>query len=63
MTLEDLADLNTEHPAEMGVWYNNMLQMDPAKLVETILFHMPKPILEISLESIALAEEGEGSED
>lgn len=53
MTTEELAKLKAKYPKSMGVWYDNMLELDPAKLVETILFHMEPGLLEMSLISIA----------
>ena len=53
MTTEELAKLKAKYPKSMEVWYDNMLRLDPAKLVETVLFHMEPGLLEMSLLSIA----------
>ena len=63
MTAEELQDLKDRYPARLAIWYGMMLSMEQAKLVETLLYHMPQHVLETSLQNIPPRREDDGSNE
>jgi hypothetical protein len=52
MTDTELRKLKAEFPTALMVWYDNMHELPTGMLIETLLVHMPKSVLGVSLMNI-----------